>query len=82
MMPMKIETDNLHLLLNRLRRAKIHHVVRHDREGAVTIDVAVPGERWELDILEDGTVEIEMFKSDGTIHGESKLQELFTMFSD
>ncbi len=79
---MKTETDNLYLLLNRLRRAKIHHVVRHDREGAVTIGIAIPGERWELDILEDGTVEIEVFQSDGTIHGESKLRELFTRFSD
>lgn len=79
---MKTETDNLYILLNRLQRAKIHHVVRHDREGAVTVDIVVPGERWELDVLEDGTVEIEVFKSDGTIHGESKLRELFAKFSD
>jgi len=79
---MKTETDSLYELLSRLRRAKIHHVVRHDREGAVSVDVTVPGERWELDVLEDGTVEIEVFKSDGSIFGESKLKELFERFSD
>jgi hypothetical protein len=79
---MKTETDSLYHLLNRLQRARIHHVVRHDREGAVSVDVTVPGERWELDVLEDGTVEIEVFKSDGAIFGETKLKELFERFSD
>lgn len=79
---MKTEIDSLHVLLTRLQRAGIHHVVRHDRNEAVSVDVAVPGERWEIDILDDGTVEIEVFKSDGTIFGESKLSELFERFSD
>lgn len=79
---MKIETANLHALLDRLRLAGIRHQLRHDREGAVTVDIVVPGERWELDVLEDGTVEIEIFKSDGTIHGASKLSELFASYSD
>ncbi|MEX2212818.1 MAG: hypothetical protein WD768_01735 [Phycisphaeraceae bacterium] len=79
---MKTETDSLYLLLDRLARAKIHHVIRHDREGAVSIDVTVPGERWEIDVLEDGSVEVEVFKSDGEIHPQSKLKDLFTRFSD
>ncbi len=79
---MKTTTENLYTLLDRLRRAKIHYRVRDDRDGAVSIDVAVPGERWEIDVLADGTIEIEVFKSDGTMFNESKLEELFRKFSD
>lgn len=77
-----LEPTILHALLTRLQRASIHHAVRHDREGAVSIDVAAPGERWEIDVLEDGSVEIEVFKSDGTIFGEPKLKDLFARFTD
>jgi len=75
-------STNLYDLLDRLRRAKIHHRIRDDREDAVSIDVVVPGERWEIDLLADGTVDIEVFRSDGAIQGEAKLNELFQRFSD
>ena len=79
---MKTTTDTLYSLLDRLQRASIHTAVRHDREGAVSIDATVPGERWEIDVLADGTIEVEVFKSDGTIFDESKLNELFERFAD
>jgi hypothetical protein len=75
-------TGTLYELLDRLRRARIHYRIRDDREGAVSIDVAVPGERWEIDLLSDGTIEVEIFQSDGNIHGEAKLADLFQRFSD
>ncbi len=74
--------EHLSEVVARLRDAKIHHQLRHTREDAVSVDVAVPGERWELDFLQDGTVEVEIFRSDGQIHEESKLTELFASFSD
>jgi hypothetical protein len=79
---MKTAATDLYALLDRLRAAKIQYRIRNDREGAVSVDVAVPGERWEIDLLGDGTVEVEIFKSDGTIHGTKKLAELFQRFSD
>ena len=79
---MKTTTDNLYTLLDRLRQARIHYRMREDREGAVSIDVTVPGERWEIDVLADGSVEVEVFKSDGTIHDETKLTDLFARFTD
>jgi hypothetical protein len=75
-------TSSLYELIDRLRQAKIHYSIRDDRESAVSIDVVVPGERWEIDLLADGTLEIEVFKSDGAIHGEAKLTDLFQRFSD
>lgn len=79
---MKTATENLYSLRDHLRREKIHYRVRDDREGAVSVDVTVPGERWEIDMLADGSVEIEVFKSDGAIHDDSKLKDLFRRFSD
>ncbi len=76
------DTQNLYDLLDRLREAKIHYHVRDDRRGAVSIDVAVPGQRWEIDVLADGSVEVEVFTSDGSIFDRSKLDELFQQHSD
>ena len=43
--------------------------IRYDmdivRDGAVMITVAVPGERWEVEFMSDGTVELERFESLG-----------------
>jgi hypothetical protein len=37
------------------------------------ITVAVPGERWEIEFLDDGSIEIERFISNGKIFGERAL---------
>ncbi|MHB0939934.1 MAG: hypothetical protein ACYDCO_12205 [Armatimonadota bacterium] len=52
------------------------------REEAVMVEVAVPGERWEVEFFADGHVEVEVFRSDGPIMHEEALQRLFTEFSD
>jgi hypothetical protein len=79
---MKTKEASLYTLLERLRAAEIHYRMRDDREGAVSNDVAVPGERWEIDLLGDGTIEIEVFRSDGTIHDGGKLEDLFQRFAE
>ena len=69
-------------LLARLESAKIHYRLAHSRYDAVRIDVAVPGERWEIQIMSDGSLEIERFRSDGNILDESALEEFFEKWSD
>ncbi len=46
------------------------------------INVAVPGERWEIEISCEGDIEIEVFRSDGHMFDEKKLNELFEKFTD
>ena len=46
------------------------------------VQIAVPGERWEVEFGEEGEVEIEVFKSDGTIAGSEALADLFERFDD
>ena len=76
------DIKGLYDLIERLRDAGIHYRVRDDRRGAVSLDVTVPGERWEIDVLADGSVEVEVFKSSGEIHDETQLGDLFNRFSD
>jgi hypothetical protein len=46
------------------------------------ISVAVPGQRWEIELMADGTVEVERFLSDGTIEDASVIDRLFADFTE
>ena len=76
--------QNTHLLtfLNDLRHGKIHHRLSQHRDDAIMVEVAVPGERWEIEFLDDGTVEAEVFRSDGVIVDASFLDSLIAKYSD
>lgn len=63
--------------LTRLEAARIHYLLGHYRES-INVQVSVPGERWEVEFFADGTVEVEVFVSTGTVTaGVEKLEELF-----
>ncbi len=47
----------------------------------ILIDMAVPGERWEIEIDEASNVYIEKFVSDGSIYGEDELDTLLSRYS-
>lgn len=79
---MKNSLQDFLQLLRRLDAAKIFYRLSSSRSDAVAIEVDVPGERWEIEFMEDGSVEIERFKSDGTIHDESALTELFSRYGE
>lgn len=67
--------------LEMLDEAKIYYKLNRVRD-AVMVEVAVPGERWEVEFLNDGSVEIEKFIAEGKIYGEEELQTLFKNFGD
>ncbi len=69
-------------ILSRLKEARIPYELAHYRDDAISVRLSVPGERWEVDFLHDGTVDIERFLSGGRIEDESALAELFAKFSD
>jgi hypothetical protein len=77
-------TQNAHLLsfLNDLRRGKIYYRLSQHRDDAIMVEVAVPGERWEVEFLDDGTVEAEVFRSDGSIRDASALADIVKKYSD
>lgn len=67
--------------LNKLEGLKIYYKLNKVRD-AIMVEIAVPGERWEVEFMEDNTVQIERYKSDGTIKDESELEILFRDFAD
>ena len=68
--------------LDKLEQSKISYTLARYRDETLMVSVAVPGERWEIEFLLNGSVEIERFKSEGEIYGEEVLEELFTTYSD
>jgi hypothetical protein len=40
--------------------------------------IPVPGEIWEVEFLDSGEVEIEIFRSDGIMRGREMLEVLFS----
>ena len=80
-----MKTDKFNQLLGFLRRleaAKIAYQLRHSRYDALMVEINVPGERWEVEFLEDDEIEVERFRSNGHIDDEAALAELFAKFSD
>ena len=80
-----INNDQFHKLLAFLRRldsANLAFSIKQCREEAIMVFIDVPGERWEVEFMEDDTLEIEVFKSDGTIHGDDAVEDLFKRHSD
>lgn len=68
--------------LNKLDENNIFYKLNKVRIEAIMVDVAVPGQRWEIEFLEDGTVDIEKFISDKDMYDVSELETLFKEFSD
>jgi len=67
--------------LNKLDEAKLTYRLSHFREDTVAVELAVPGERWEVEFYADGTVDIERFRSDGHVSpDESLLTQLLTNY--
>ena len=74
--------DKFLAFLAKLEQGKISYTLAHHRDDAIMVSAAVPGERWEIEFLDDGSIEVERFVSNGEIYGESALSELLAKYSD
>ena len=61
-------------IIRDLEAAKIYFRVDYHSDGKVTIAAVVPGERWEIDVLEDGEVDFERFVTTGGVVGEDEMK--------
>lgn len=73
--------DKLLKFLDTLDSKHIYYRINKIRES-ILVEIAVPGERWEVEFFADGEVQIERFISTMEILGESELELLFQNFSD
>jgi hypothetical protein len=83
---MNDSSETFQRLLNFLNKLEERHIFfRLDRcrSAAILVRIDVPGQRWEVEFMDDGSIETEVFRSDGTIEsGEIPLDRLFREFSD
>jgi hypothetical protein len=68
--------------MNRLDKFKIYYKINKIRDESILVEVVIPGERWEVEFMEDDTIVIEKFISDGTIYDKDELAILFRDFTD
>lgn len=73
--------NDINKFLNVLDENNIYYRLNKIRSEGIMIEVTVPGQRWEIEFMEDGTVEIEKFISDGSFYGKEELEVLLTKFS-
>ncbi|MEE6452799.1 hypothetical protein RAH41_19730 [Gottfriedia acidiceleris] len=73
---------DLNTFLNKLEESNIAYSIQKIRDEAIMVAIRVPGERWEVEFMDDGTVEIEKFISDGDYYDHKELETLFRDFSD
>ena len=61
--------------LDQLEQEQVWYRLERVRDS-IMVTVSVPGERWEIEFFDDGLVEVERFRSAGTIEGEDALDLL------
>lgn len=74
--------DRLLDFLKKLDEGRISWRLSRPREEAIMVEVAVPGERWEIEFVADGSVEVEVFRSSGEIEGADAIDRLMRMFGE
>jgi hypothetical protein len=67
--------------LDELEDKKIYYKLDKVRD-AIMVEISVPGQKWEVEFMQDGTIEIEKFMTTVEILDESELVHLFEEFSD
>lgn len=76
------DLGNLLNFLNHLEDHKIYYKLNKIRKEALMVEIVLPGQRWEVEFLGDGRIEVEKFISDRGYYDEGELDELFREFSD
>ncbi len=69
-------------IIRALEAARIHFTLSYHRYDAVSIHASVPGQRWEIDVLEDGDVDFERFVTTGGVVGEAEMTEAIAGFAE
>lgn len=52
-------------LTDRLTEANIQHDVKRFHDDSLFVVASVPGEYWEIEVRSDGSMNVEVFTSDG-----------------
>lgn len=78
---MKATLTKILVFLEQLEARHISYRLNKVRD-ALMVEIAVPGQRWEVEFFSDGHVEFEICHSTGDIYNETHLLELLEQFKD
>ena len=62
-------------LLRRLEDGKIHFTLSRHREDTILVTLTLIGERVEVDVFEDGRMEVSRFRGSEDVVGDERLIE-------
>ena len=68
-------------LLDWLEENKIYYRLNKVNDN-ILVEVAIPGERWEIEVLRSGVLQVERFISTGEITGDLTLDDVFAMLNE
>ncbi len=71
-----------HALSKKLENAGIWNEICFFRKDGITVLARVPGEYWEIDLLEDGMTHVEVLRSKGDLEDESSIERLISEFGE
>lgn len=77
-----MDLKEFNTFLNKLEENKIFYKLDKIRSEAIMVAVVVPGQRWEIEFLDDRTIVIEKFISNKDMYDARELETLFKEFSD
>lgn len=77
-----MDLKEFNTFLNKLEENKIFYKLEKIRSEAIMVAVVVPGQRWEIEFLDDRTIVIEKFISNKDMYDARELETLFKEFSD
>ncbi len=60
-------------ILRALEQARLHFYMERTRPDTVRLNVTLVGERIEIDVFEDGHLEISRFRGDESVEGGEEL---------
>jgi len=72
----------IHEVIEVLQAKNIYYTLSSHRDMVIMATAAVPGERWEIEVFPNGSVEMEIFKSDGEMYDAKNFLEKITEFVD
>lgn len=64
-------------LLDRLDAAEIQYTLASVSEGAIEVGIDVPGEHWKVEFMDDGDIEVAIYKGDGQVFDFGIVEDLF-----
>jgi hypothetical protein len=77
-----LDIGNVLLFLAQVKARGFKYRLSQSRASAITVEIFLMRERWEIDLFEDGTIEVDRFVASQDPHEVFDLTEVLTLLVD